>query len=71
VLLAWSTPTSIDDAATDPSLVLSSRLLQSCCRCIDRLNSPTNSVYFEANLVNDQHYYPYGYSDILPIRFDD
>ena len=26
-------------------------------------------VYFEANLVNSQHFYPYGYSSILPIRF--
>lgn len=26
-------------------------------------------VYFEANLVNDRRFYPYGYSDILPIRF--
>ncbi|HLG93091.1 MAG TPA: hypothetical protein VKY15_08960 [Acidimicrobiales bacterium] len=26
-------------------------------------------VYFEANLVNPYHYYPYGYSEILPIRF--
>ncbi|MGH9073859.1 MAG: hypothetical protein ACRDZQ_07030, partial [Acidimicrobiales bacterium] len=29
----------------------------------------TDPVYFEANLVNGQHYYPYGYSQILPIRF--
>lgn len=26
-------------------------------------------VYFEANLVNSDHFYPYGYSSILPIRF--
>jgi len=26
-------------------------------------------VYFEANLVNQQLFYPYGYSDIVPIRF--
>ncbi len=26
-------------------------------------------VYFEANLVNLAQFYPYGYSDILPIRF--
>jgi hypothetical protein len=26
-------------------------------------------VYFEANLVNFSHFYPYGYSDILLIRF--
>ncbi len=26
-------------------------------------------VYFEANLVNDRFFYPYGYSEILPIRF--
>jgi hypothetical protein len=26
-------------------------------------------VYFEANLVNDKQFYPYGYSQILPIRF--
>ena len=26
-------------------------------------------VYFEANLVNGTQYYPYGYSEILPIRF--
>jgi uncharacterized membrane protein len=29
----------------------------------------TNPVYFEANLVNAQQRYPYGYSQILPIRF--
>jgi uncharacterized membrane protein len=28
-----------------------------------------NPVYFEANLVNSQASYPYGYSDIVPIRF--
>ncbi len=26
-------------------------------------------VYFEANLVNDTRFYPYGYSEIVPIRF--
>ncbi|HEY4928593.1 MAG TPA: hypothetical protein VIH95_05535 [Acidimicrobiales bacterium] len=26
-------------------------------------------VYFEANLVDGRQYYPYGYSDIVPIRF--
>jgi len=26
-------------------------------------------VYFEANLVNDRYFFPYGYSEILPIRF--
>jgi hypothetical protein len=29
----------------------------------------TNPVYFEANLVNNAQFYPYGYSEILPIRF--
>jgi len=29
----------------------------------------TDPVYFEANLVNARQYYPYGYSEILPIRF--
>lgn len=28
-----------------------------------------NPVYFEANLVNNGQFYPYGYSEILPIRF--
>ena len=28
-----------------------------------------NPVYFEANLVNNQQFFPYGYSEILPIRF--
>jgi hypothetical protein len=28
-----------------------------------------NPVYFEANLVNQSQFYPYGYSEILPIRF--
>lgn len=31
--------------------------------------SSENPVYFEANLVNGQSEYPYGYSDIVPIRF--
>jgi uncharacterized membrane protein len=26
-------------------------------------------VYFEANLINAQQFYPYGYSEIVPIRF--
>ncbi len=26
-------------------------------------------VYFEANLVNATQFYPYGYSEIVPIRF--
>ena len=26
-------------------------------------------VFFEANLVNNQDYYPYGYSQIVPVRF--
>ena len=30
----------------------------------------TNPVYFEANLINSQASYPYGYSDIVPIRFE-
>jgi hypothetical protein len=29
----------------------------------------TDPVYFEANLVNNIDYYPYGYSQILPVRF--
>ncbi len=29
----------------------------------------TDPVYFEANLVDPQLFYPYGYSDIVPIRF--
>ena len=29
----------------------------------------TISIYFEANLVNADQFYPYGYSEILPIRF--
>ncbi len=31
--------------------------------------SSINPVYFEANLVNSQAFYPYGYSDIVPVRF--
>jgi hypothetical protein len=29
----------------------------------------SDPVYFEANLVNSEQFYPYGYSEILPIRF--
>jgi hypothetical protein len=29
----------------------------------------SNPVYFEANLVNQNQFYPYGYSEIVPIRF--
>ena len=29
----------------------------------------SDPVYFEANLVNQRQFYPYGYSEILPIRF--
>lgn len=31
--------------------------------------SGSDPVYFEANLVNDRYFFPYGYSEILPIRF--
>ncbi len=31
--------------------------------------SSVNPVYFEANLVNSRQFYPFGYSEILPIRF--
>ncbi len=31
--------------------------------------SSSDPVYFEANLVNDRQFYPYGYSEIVPIRF--
>ncbi len=31
--------------------------------------SSADPVYFEANLVNSHQFYPYGYSDILPVRF--
>jgi hypothetical protein len=31
--------------------------------------APTDPVYFEANLVNDTYFYPYGYSQIVPVRF--
>ncbi len=33
--------------------------------------STNNPIYFEANLVNFTQFYPYGYSDILLIRFGD
>ncbi len=36
---------------------------------ISGTNAPANPIYFEANLVNGTQYYPYGYSEILPIRF--
>jgi hypothetical protein len=29
----------------------------------------SDPVYFEANLVNSDEFFPYGYSEILPIRF--
>ncbi len=29
----------------------------------------SDPVYFEANLVNASQFYPYGYSEIVPIRF--
>jgi uncharacterized membrane protein len=31
--------------------------------------SSSDPVYFEANLVDDRQFYPYGYSEIVPIRF--
>jgi hypothetical protein len=31
--------------------------------------STTDPVYFEANLVDPRQFYPYGYSEIVPIRF--
>jgi hypothetical protein len=32
-------------------------------------NAPSDPVYFEANLVNSTQFFPYGYSEILSIRF--
>ncbi len=32
--------------------------------------SSSNPVYFEANLVSSTQFYPFGYSEILPIRFE-
>lgn len=31
--------------------------------------APRSPIYFEANLVNDTYFYPYGYSQIVPVRF--
>jgi len=36
---------------------------------IQGTQTSADPVYFEANLVNGQQFYPYGYSAILPIRF--
>ena len=36
---------------------------------ISGAQSGANPVYFEANLVNGSYFFPYGYSEILPIRF--
>jgi len=33
-------------------------------------HASNNPVYFEANLVNSRSFYPYGYSQILPVRFN-
>ncbi len=32
-------------------------------------SAPSDPIYFEANLVNDTYFYPYGYSQIVPLRF--
>jgi len=36
---------------------------------IEGTTPSVNPVYFEANLVNGTQFFPYGYSEILPIRF--
>jgi len=36
---------------------------------IQDLTPEPDPVYFEANLVNSQSYYPYGYSNIVDVRF--
>lgn len=36
---------------------------------IQGTRASADPVYFEANLVNGTQFYPYGYSEILPIRF--
>jgi len=36
---------------------------------IEGTRASTNPIYFEANLVNGTQFFPYGYSEILPIRF--
>ncbi len=37
-------------------------------RIVGTQSSP-DPIYFEANLVQSSEFYPYGYSEILPIRF--
>jgi hypothetical protein len=36
---------------------------------IEGTRASINPIYFEANLVNGTQFFPYGYSEILPIRF--
>ena len=36
---------------------------------LDGTQASEDPVYFEANLVQTREFYPYGYSEILPIRF--
>ncbi|MGC8463981.1 MAG: hypothetical protein ACP5P9_09990 [Acidimicrobiales bacterium] len=48
-------------ALTDPSGVATFTILGT--------QAAADPVYFEANLVNEHLFYPYGYSQILPIRF--
>jgi hypothetical protein len=38
---------------------------------IEGTHTAPDPVYFEANLVDFSHFYPYGYSDIVAIRFAD
>ncbi|MGC9221004.1 MAG: hypothetical protein ACP5H2_06585 [Solirubrobacteraceae bacterium] len=33
------------------------------------VQSSSDPIYFEANLVSSRYFFPYGYSEILPIRF--
>ena len=33
-------------------------------------HASADPVYFEANLINSKNFYPYGYSQILPVRFN-
>jgi uncharacterized membrane protein len=37
---------------------------------IEGTRASVDPVYFEANLVNGSQFFPYGYSEILPIRFE-
>lgn len=56
------------NAGQTPVVALTNKLGVATFTITDLVKEP-DPIYFEANLVNSKNFYPYGYSQIVPVRF--